>query len=90
MPGKFFFPGKSIHANTRLTSIFLTCSLFVVFGTWLNIILLCSGDVHPHPGPSSSSSESTSDLSTNMATSIFNSFSSGHNLSFVHYNIQSI
>ena len=53
-------------------------------------MLLCSGDVHPHPGPSSSSSESTSDLSTNMSTSIFNSFSSCHNLSFVHYNIQNI
>ena len=90
MPGKSFFPGKSFYANTRFTFILLTCFSFVVFGTWLNIILLCSGDVHPHPGPSSSSSESTSDLSTNMSTSIFNSFSSGHNLSFVHYNIQSI
>ena len=90
MPGKSFFPGKSFYANTRFTFILLTYFSFVVFGTWLNIILLCSGDVHPHPGPSSSSSESTSDLSTNMSTSIFNFFSSGHNLSFVHYNIQSI
>ena len=60
MPGKFFIPGKSSHANTRFTYIFPTCLSFVVFGTWLNIIVLCPSDVHPHPGPSSSSSESTS------------------------------
>ena len=90
MPGKSFIPGRSFHANTRLTFIFLTCFSFVVFGAWLNIILLCSGDVHQHQSPSSSSSESTSGLSTNMSTSIFNYFSTGHNLSFVHYNIQSV
>ena len=57
----------------------------------ISIVLLCSGDVHPNPGPSStSSSESVSGLSTNTSTSIFSSLSSGHNLSFVHYNIQSI
>ena len=91
MPGKSFIPGKSFQANTRFTFIIFTCFSCVVFGTWLNIILLCSGDVHPNPGPSStSSSESASSLSTSMSTSIFSSFSSGHNLSFVHYNIQSI
>ena len=90
MPCKSFIPGKSFHGNTRFTFIYLTCFSFVVSGTWLNIILHCSGDVHPHPDPSLSSSESTSDLSTNMSTSIFSSFSSNHNLSFVHYNIQCI
>ena len=57
----------------------------------LNIILLCSGNVQPDPDPSStSSSDSVSSLTSNMSTSILNSFSTGHNLSSVHYNIQSI
>lgn len=91
MPGKSFIPGKSFKANTKFVFILFTCSSCVVFGTWLDIILLCSGDVHPNPGPSStSSSESVSGLSTSMSTTLFNSLSSGHNLSFVHYNIQSI
>ncbi|MCG7868583.1 MAG: endonuclease/exonuclease/phosphatase family protein [Candidatus Thiodiazotropha taylori] len=91
MPGKAIIPGKALQANSRFAFIIFTCLYCVVFGTWLNIILLCSGDVHPNPGPSStSSSESASSSSSNMSTSILNSFSSGHNLSFVHYNIQSI
>ena len=91
MPSKTFIPGKLFQANTRFTLIIFTCFSCVVFGTWLSIILLCSGDIHPNPGPSStSSSESVSGLSTNMSTSIFSSLSSGYSLSFVHYNIQSI
>ena len=53
--------------------------------------MLCSGDVQPNPGPFSSSvSDYVLSLSSNMSTSIFNSISFNHNLSFVHYNIQSI
>ena len=91
MPSKTVIPGKPFQANTRFAFIIFTCFSCVVFETWLSIVLLCSGDVHPNPGPSStSSSESVSGLSTNTSTSIFSSLSSGHNLSFVHYNIQSI
>ena len=91
MPGKAIIAGKAFQANSRLAFVIFTCLFCVVFGTWLNIILLCSGDVQPNPGPSStSSSDSVSGSTSNMSTSILNSFSTGHNLSFVHYNIQSI
>ena len=53
--------------------------------------MLFSGDVQPNPGPFSSSvSDNASSVSSNMSTSIFNSKSFNHYLSFVHYNIQSI
>ena len=53
--------------------------------------MLFSGDVQPNPGSFSSSvSDNVSSLSSNMSTSIFNSIGFSHNLSFVHYNIQSI
>ena len=91
MPGKAIIAGKASQANSRFAFIIFTCLFCVVFGTWLNIILLCSGDVQPNPGPSStSSSDSVSGSTSNMSTSMLNSFSTGHNLSFVHYNIQSI
>ena len=92
MPSKILFLVNRFKQNTRFALIIIfTCFSCVVFGIWLSVILLCSGDVHPNPGPSStSSSESVSGLSTNISTSIFSSLSSGHGLSFVHYNIQSI
>ena len=92
MPSKILFLVNRFKQNTRFALIIIfTCFSCVVFGIWLSIILLCSGDVHPNPDPSStSSSESVSGLSTNMSTSIFSSLISGHNLKFVHYNIQSI
>ena len=63
----------------------------VVFETWLVILLLCAGDIHPNPGPSSLSvSTSSSSLSSTMSSTIFNSLNTSHNLSFVHYNVQSI
>ena len=65
--------------------------LCTTFTTWLVILLLCSGDVHPNPGPPVSTS-STSDTSatTTMSATIFDSLPFNHNLSFVHYNVQSI
>ena len=91
LPGKVILPGKSVRANTRFTLILVICFSCIVLGTWLNSLMLCSGDVQPNPGPFSSSvSDNISSLSSNMSTSIFNSISFNHNLSFVHYNIQSI
>ena len=81
--------GKSLRANYAFTLIVAICFLAVKFATWLSIILLCSGDVHPNPGPSTTSSDSLSS-SYNMSDSIFNPLSLNHNLSFVHYNVQSI
>ena len=66
--------------------------MYCVIASWLVILLLCSGDVHPNPGPSSSSSSSTtiSSSSSSMSSTVFNSLTLNHNLSFVHYNVQSI
>ena len=47
--------------------------------------------MHPNPGPSSTlSSDSLSSSSSNMSATIFSSLNTSHNLSFVHYNVQSI
>ena len=67
--------------------------MYIVFTTWLTILLLCSGDIHPNPGPTSHSSSSVTSLSTSsssLSTTVFDSLPLNHNLSFVHYNVQSI
>ena len=67
-------------------------SLFAfVVATWLAVLLLCSGDLHPNPGPSLvSSTESLCSTASNLSSSILNSLTTGHNLFFIHYNVQSI
>ncbi|MES9991692.1 MAG: reverse transcriptase domain-containing protein, partial [Candidatus Thiodiazotropha sp.] len=82
--------GKSMRANFSFTLIIATCFLVINFATWLSIILLCSGDIHPNPGPSTTSSSDSLSNSSSMSDTIFNSLSLNHNLSFVHYNVQSI
>ena len=80
---KRLIPGKSSQANI---DFILNCILrfsFVVFATWLDILLSSSGDVHPNPGPLSTSSSSNT-------CSSFSSVSNNLFSSFVHYNIQSI
>ena len=82
-------PGKSTVANVRFVSVVVTCLYIIEFALWLNILLLCSGDVHPNPGPLTSlSSDSILSSSSTMSTTIFSSINTS--LSFVHYNIQSI
>lgn len=83
--------GKPTLANARFVSVIITCFSVIEFAFWLTIILLCSGDVHTNPGPSSTlSSDSFSSTSSNMSATIFSSLNTSHNLSFVHYNVQSI
>ena len=53
---KLILPGKPTIANARFISLTITCFSIIEFAVWLNIILLCSGDVHPNTGPSSFSS----------------------------------
>ena len=48
-----------------------------------NIATTCSGDINPNPGPSSIASSRNSSSSQNHSNL-------SHNLSFVHYNVQSI
>ena len=79
-----------MRANSGFTLTIITCFLAVVLALWLSVTLLCSGDVHPNPGPSSTSSSDSSSSSSSMSDAIFNSLTLHHNLSFVHYNVQSI
>ena len=84
-------PGKSSKANVIFSFIVVHSLFAFVVATWLAVLLLCSGDVHPNPGPSSvSSTESLPSTASNLSSSILNSLTTGHNLSFVHYNVQSI
>ena len=84
-------PGKSAQANADFTTNLALCFSFVAFATWLVLLLFSCGDVHPNPGPlSTSSSSSNFTSSSGMSNTLFSSLSLNHNLSFVHYNVQSI
>ena len=64
--------------------------LITVFTLWLTILLICSGGIHPNPGPSSIPSSLNSSTSHNHSNNSLRSLNLSHNLSFVHYNVQSI
>ena len=78
---------KSI-SNSLFSKILILIILVADFSMWLSILLLYCGDIHPHPGPFSSSSDSFD--SSNTPGPSFSSISLNQNLSFVHYNVQSI
>ena len=76
---------------TIFTFWMIFCTLYLVSCTWLIFLLLFAGDIHRNPGPSTSSSVSSiSSSSTSMSNSLFSTLNVTHNLSFVHYNVQSI
>ena len=84
--------GKTITANANFFTLTLLCLFSFEFLFWLTILLFCCGDIHPNPGPSTTSSMSSlsESSSSTMSDNIFNSLNVSHNLSFVHYNVQSI
>ena len=67
----------------------MSLSLTIV-AFWLVSLILLSGDIHPNPGPITPPSPSSSTSSSNISTVAFNSLNLTHNLSIVHYNVQSI
>ena len=78
---------KNVSLTIRITNIFR----IVCFVTWLYILLLCSGDVHPNPGPTSSASnDSFSSSSSNISNILLDDLNQNHHLAFVHYNVQSL
>ena len=88
---KTIIHGKTFQTNVRFSLVIIGIFIGIVFETWLTILLLRSGDVHPNPGPSSTSSTASSiNSSLNMPHSFRDSLSLNHNLSFIHYNIQSV
>ena len=80
-PYRRLLPGISAKSNTQFTLLILRTLLCTTFTTWLVILLLCSGDVHPNPGLSASTS-STSDTNTTrtMSATILDSLPLYHNL----------
>ncbi|MCG7879453.1 MAG: reverse transcriptase domain-containing protein [Candidatus Thiodiazotropha taylori] len=77
---------ENIEFLSNIAVMFSSC----VLTTWIVFLILISGDVHPNPGPISEQSlnSSVSSLSTNASFSY--SLNLTHNLSIVHYNVQSI
>ena len=75
-------------SNSLFSKILILIILVADFSLWLSVFLLCCGDIHPNPTPFSSSSDSFD--SSNTTGPSFSSISLNQNLSFVHYNVQSI
>ena len=84
-------PNLRSRSNVHFSCKCLLLLLITVFTLWLTILLICSGDIHPNPGPSSiPSSLNSSSSSHNHSNNSLRSLNFSHNLSFVHYNVQSI
>ena len=83
-------PVTAAKRNAKFTIQCIILLLVLNVVTWLFVLLLCAGDIHPNPGPQSVSSSSSSSISSNMSTDVFSSLSLSHNLSFVQYNVESI
>ena len=96
-PYKKLLIGNTIRKNLQFTRYTLYIAVTVIVG-WLIVLLLLAGDVHPNPGPMNISNYSVtvSDISTDNDLSSSSTNTSdictdlSHNLSLVHYNVQSI
>ena len=77
---------NKLNCNIRFSLCCLKVSCYVLMSLSLFALLVAtSGDIHPNPGPSASSyftNETVSDMSSYLLSS--------HNLSLVHYNVQSL
>ena len=83
-------PGKEYSSKYEFTSFVLSIFPYGLFFTTIQLLLLQSGNVHPHLGPSSASSD-TATISTLFSTlSSLHTLGLSRHLSFVHYNVQSI
>ena len=83
-------PSLRSRSNVQFLCKCLLTLLITVFTLWLTILLLCSGDIHPNPVISSIASSLNSSTSHNHSKNSLRSLNLSHNLSFVHYNVQSI
>ena len=80
---KAFLNTVKLENNIRFTLFVLTIQTIVTLSTWLMILLLMCGDVHPNPGPEFSPNSSISSCSVST-------IDIASSLSLVHYNVQSI
>ena len=77
--------------HSKFSLLLVYCLSFWIIALWLCNLLLCSGDIHPNPGPLPiTPSSNLSSSSSDMSNTAFGSLSLVHNLSIVHYNVQSI
>ena len=83
-------PNLRSRSNVQFSCKCLLILLITVFTLWLTISLLCFGDIYPNVGPSSIASSLNSSTSQNHSNNSLRSLNLSHNLSFVHYNVQSI
>ena len=81
---------NNITRNINFVYDCLVTGAVTTFLTWLGILLLMSGDVHPNPGQNSTSSHSSSSSTSNDSFSFINTLNLSKHLSFVQYNVQSI
>ena len=81
---------NNITRNIKFVYDCLVTGAVTTFLTWLGILLLMSGDVHPNPGQNSTSSHSSSSSTSNDSFSFINTLNLSKHLSFVQYNVQSI
>ena len=89
-PCKRMTKGQVCIAN-QLFMCKVTFYIFtVVTITWLSILLLQAGDIHPNPGPLSTSSASSISDTSSTNISVLNFSNLSNHLSFVHYNVQSL
>ena len=81
---------NNIIYNIKFVHDCLVASAITIILTWLGILLIISGDVHPNPGQVSTSSQSSSSSTSNESFSFLNTLNLSKHLSFVQYNVQSI
>ena len=83
--------GKHYMSNVVFTNILILLLITTIIATRTYSLLLCCGDIQPHPGPVSSTSTLSIDSSmSNSSCSMTDNLNLSHKLSFVHYNVQSI
>ena len=92
-PCKRVVIGKTILYNVYFLNLFMIFLFSIIVSTWFVMLILLSGDVHSNPGPDMVNVSLNSDVSSHNSSSF--SLSSmctqlSHNLSIVHYNVQSI
>ena len=85
-----FIQLKNMTHNIKFVHDCLVVGTITIFITWLGILLLISGDVHPNPGQVSTSSLSSSSSTSNESFPFLNTLNLSEHLSFVQYNVQSI
>ena len=73
--------------NIKFVHDCLVVGTITISITWLGILLLISGDVHPNPGQVSTSSRSSSSSTSNESLSFLNTLNLSLQLSFVQYNV---